>query len=130
MDRKVDGLGRVTIPKEVRNQVGLNDNDFVDLFVEDGAIILKPKKKTVLDERRITKYSIDQKRVEMLREKYKKGDRVKLLNMRTEYYLVPQGTLGTVDIVDDIGSVHVKWDNGVNVAVLDITGDAIEHVKS
>lgn len=128
MDRKVDGLGRVTIPKEVRKQVGLDDNDFVDLFVEDGKIVLKPKQKTVLDKRRITKYRLDNNKIKNLKETYHKGDRVRLLNMESEYYLVPRGTEGTVELVDDIGSVHVKWDNGLEVAVLDITGDAVEKI--
>jgi len=129
MDRKVDGLGRVTIPKEVRIQVGLDTkSDWVELSVDNGCIILKPKQKTVLDKRRITKYVLDNNKIMELKNKYKPGDRVKLLNMESEYYLVPEGTLGTVDMVDDIGSVHVKWDDGSEVAVLNITGDAIEKI--
>lgn len=128
MDRKVDGLGRVTIPKEVRNQVGIEDNDFVELYVKDGCIILEPKKKTILDKRRITKYKLDTKKIEALKETYKKGDRVRLLNMESDYYLIPRGAEGTVEMVDDIGSIHVKWDNGMEVAVLNVSGEAVEKI--
>lgn len=128
MDRKVDGLGRVTIPKEVRNQVGIEDNDFVELYVKDGCIILEPKKKTILDKRRITKYKLDTNKIEALKETYKKGDRVRLLNMESDYYLIPRGAEGTVEMVDDIGSIHVKWDNGMEVAVLNVSGEAVEKI--
>lgn len=39
--------------------------------------------------------------------------RVVLVNMENEPYTkLPQGTKGTVQFVDDIGTVHVRWDNG------------------
>ncbi|HHW45681.1 MAG TPA: AbrB/MazE/SpoVT family DNA-binding domain-containing protein [Clostridiales bacterium] len=42
MLRKVDELGRIVIPKELRRQYNVEDNkDFFEIFVEDDAIILK-----------------------------------------------------------------------------------------
>lgn len=129
MDRKVDGLGRVTIPKEVRNQLQIEDNSYVELSVEDGAIVLRPKERTILDWRRTTKFELDEKKINQLKEKYHKGDRVRLINMESEAYLVPRDTEGTVVGVDDLGSVHVNWDNGMCVAVLNLPGEAIEKIK-
>jgi len=54
--------------------------------------------------------------VENLRSKYKKGTRVQLEQM-DDVQAPPKGTNGTVLFVDDIGSVHVKWDNGSNLAL-------------
>ena len=45
------------------------------------------------------------------KEKYKRGDRVELVKM-DDIQAPPVGTQGTVRFVDDIGTVHVSWDNG------------------
>lgn len=40
--RRVDELGRVVIPRELRRTLDIKDNDPVEIFTgEDGAIILK-----------------------------------------------------------------------------------------
>ena len=51
-----------------------------------------------------------------LRSVYKKGARVQLEYM-DDVQAPPKGTKGTVLFVDDIGSVHVKWDNGSSLAL-------------
>ena len=52
------------------------------------------------------------KEVEALRKRYPKGTRVKLISLEDPYSRLPEGTKGTVDAVDDIGTIHVKFDNG------------------
>ena len=54
--------------------------------------------------------------VEMLRRQYPKGTRVELLDM-DDRQAPPIGTLGTVNGVDDIGSIMVRWDNGSSLSV-------------
>lgn len=49
--------------------------------------------------------------VSAIRETYPKGTRVELGWME-DIQAPPIGTKGTVLWVDDIGTVHVKWDNG------------------
>lgn len=39
--RKIDGLGRVTIPKSIRNANGWEEDTPMELFVEDGQVILQ-----------------------------------------------------------------------------------------
>ena len=39
--RRVDDLGRIVIPKEIRGRLHIHDGDPLELFVEDGNIILK-----------------------------------------------------------------------------------------
>ena len=56
--------------------------------------------------------------IERLKNKYKDGCRVMLDEMNDPYANVPSGTKGTVIAVDDIGSIHVKWDNGSSLAVV------------
>ena len=47
-----------------------------------------------------------------IKEQYPPGTRVRLTEMKDPYSPVPPGTLGTVDHVDSIGTLHMKWDNG------------------
>lgn len=39
--RKVDELGRVVIPIELRNQFGIVEKDPIEIYVDDNSIILK-----------------------------------------------------------------------------------------
>lgn len=60
---------------------------------------------------------IDRKAIEVLKREYKHGTRVKLEYMDDKWG-VPYGTFGTVDYVDDIGNIHMKWDNGSGLALI------------
>ncbi|MBQ3068869.1 MAG: AbrB/MazE/SpoVT family DNA-binding domain-containing protein [Clostridia bacterium] len=39
--RQIDSLGRVLIPKSLRNTLDLKDGDSLELFIEDNNIILR-----------------------------------------------------------------------------------------
>lgn len=56
--------------------------------------------------------------IRQLRNEYPKGTRVMLVDMKDPYVSIPSGTLGTVRCVDDIGTVHVTWDNGSGLGVV------------
>ena len=58
------------------------------------------------------------KEVEVLRKRYPKGARVELISLEDPYARIPEGTKGTVDAVDDIGTIHVRWDNGSRLGVV------------
>lgn len=48
MSRKVDELGRIVIPKEIRNKFDIKTNDRLDIYVENGVIsLLKDDKKCI-----------------------------------------------------------------------------------
>ncbi len=51
-------------------------------------------------------------RIEFYKEHYPAGTRVQLDKMGDDPRPVPAGTKGTVVAVDDIGTLHVKFDNG------------------
>ncbi|WP_304508955.1 AbrB/MazE/SpoVT family DNA-binding domain-containing protein [Anaerotignum sp.] len=40
--RKIDDLGRVCIPAEARNALGIKNGDPMEIFIENGTIIFKP----------------------------------------------------------------------------------------
>ena len=53
------------------------------------------------------------------KESYPPGTRVMLLSMEDPWAPVPSGTRGTVEVVDDIGQLHMKWDNGRSLALIE-----------
>lgn len=46
------------------------------------------------------------------KEAYPPGTRLVLLSMNDPHHPVESGTRGTVEYVDDAGTIHMKWDNG------------------
>lgn len=55
--------------------------------------------------------------VEMLRDRYPEGCRVELVCMNDPYTRLKPGDQGEVAFVDDIGTIHVRWDNGSSLGV-------------
>lgn len=66
--------------------------------------------------------------VELLKKRYPAGTRVRLLKME-DPNPVSVGMLGTVEGVDDIGSLIVQWDNGRQLHVLHGI-DEVEKINS
>ena len=46
-----------------------------------------------------------------IKQQYPKGTRIQLKSMEGERDM-PAGLKGTVAVVDDIGQIHMNWDNG------------------
>lgn len=55
--------------------------------------------------------------VKILRTAYPKGSRVELVQM-DDIQAPPLGTQGTVQGVDDIGTIMVDWDNGSHLGAV------------
>ncbi len=51
------------------------------------------------------------------KEAYPPGTRLELIDMNDPYAPVPSGTRGTVDFIDDMAQIHMKWDNGRTLAL-------------
>lgn len=60
---------------------------------------------------------ISERMLQHLKEQYPSGCRVELLRMDGEPDMYP-GLKGTVKNVDDIGTIHVSWDNGHSLGVV------------
>lgn len=54
----------------------------------------------------------------VIREQYPKGTRVELVSTTDPYTRLQPGTQGTVSSVDDIGTIHVNWDNGSGLGMI------------
>ena len=61
---------------------------------------------------------MDRKMVEFIKEQYPPGTRIRLNSMDDPYAPIVPGTEGEVDFVDDIGQIHMKWDNGRTLALV------------
>lgn len=57
-------------------------------------------------------------RVESIKKKYPKGTRIVCLRMDDPFHPVPPGTRGEVDHVDDLGTIHMTWENGSGLALI------------
>jgi hypothetical protein len=60
----------------------------------------------------------NRRRVEMMKERYPEGTRICLDSMQNDPRPIPPGTKGTVDFVDDMGTLHCKFDNGRSLGVI------------
>lgn len=58
------------------------------------------------------------------------GDRVRLVACTDPYTRLTPGELGTVTFTDDLGTVHVRWDNGSTLGLVPEVGDRWEVLPS
>lgn len=56
--------------------------------------------------------------VERLRTRYPKGSRVELVQMNDPYTNLLPGDKGTVEHVDDTGTIFCRWDRGSTLGVV------------
>jgi hypothetical protein len=56
--------------------------------------------------------------VEQLRKWYPQGTRVELIIMNDMYSKLKPGDKGTVDFVDDTGTIFCTWDSGSTLGVV------------
>ena len=56
--------------------------------------------------------------IQRIKNKYKQGMKIKLFKMY-DIQAVPSNTIGTVDFVDDIGTIHINWENGSSLGLIE-----------
>lgn len=61
--------------------------------------------------------NLSDKQIEAMKQKYPPGTRIELESMEDEFGM-PQGLKGTVEGVDDIGNIMMKWDNKRSLSLI------------
>jgi hypothetical protein len=56
--------------------------------------------------------------VERMKKMYPVGTRIELMQMQDPHAAIESGMQGTVEHVDDIGTLHMKWDNGRTLGII------------
>ena len=59
-----------------------------------------------------------ERQAKMLKESYPKGTRILLIQMGDDPRPIEPNTRGTVDVVDDIGTIHCTFDNGRHLGLV------------
>ena len=65
----------------------------------------------------------NERQLEALRERFPKGTIIRLNHMDDEIAPVPSGTIGEVQMVDDGGNIHMVWQNGRTLSLIDGVDD-------
>ena len=63
-------------------------------------------------------FQLSESNLKILRAVYQKGTRVELDSMEDPWSTLKPGDRGTVVDVDDIGTVHVAWDQGSSLGLV------------
>lgn len=66
----------------------------------------------------MNEYTRLESQAEKHREQYPPGTRLCLIRMNDPYAPVPSGTRGTVEYVDDMDNIHMRWDNNRSLAIV------------
>ena len=62
---------------------------------------------------------MDQNEVEKIRTAYPAGTRVELvIPMDDPFSKIPSGAQGSVEMVDDVGTIHMAWDCGSKLGLI------------
>ena len=69
----------------------------------------------------------DEKTVERIRADFPVGSKVMMVYSADPFAPIESGIEGTVSSVDDIGTIHVDWDNGRCLGVV-LSEDVIEKI--
>lgn len=65
----------------------------------------------------------NERQLQTLRERYPAGTRIRMNHMDDPYSPIQPGTIGSVDYIDDAGNVHMKWDNGRTLSLIEGVDD-------
>lgn len=55
--------------------------------------------------------------IERLKRKYLEGTRIELIHINDDYCKLKKGDKGTVEFVDDIGQIHVQFDDSIIIGL-------------
>lgn len=66
--------------------------------------------------------------IDKLKQRYPEGTRITLVYINDEYCKLSKGDKGTVVCVDDIGQIHVQFDDSIQIG-LNLEEDVFEVIE-
>lgn len=66
---------------------------------------------------------INQNELQKIKDKYPIGSRVQMNKDMDDIQSIKTGEMGTIDYIDDEGQIHVRWDNGSGLALIEGVDD-------
>ena len=61
----------------------------------------------------------NENQLKSLRERYPAGTIIRLIHMADTIAPIPPDTIGEVQYIDDAGNIHMKWNNGRSLALIE-----------
>lgn len=61
---------------------------------------------------------MNREQIDMLKDRWPEGARVTLISTTDPYTTLKAGSLGTVSMVDDAGTVHIDWADGSRLGMI------------
>ena len=61
----------------------------------------------------------NERQLQALRERYPAGTKIRLNHMDDPYAPIPDGTIGEAQYVDDAGNIHMVWENGRTLSLIE-----------
>ena len=61
---------------------------------------------------------MNKEQIQRIKEAYPKGTRLVCTGMNDPFAPIDYGTKGTVRCVDDMGTIHMQWDNGRTLGLI------------
>ena len=65
----------------------------------------------------------NERQLQALRERYPAGTIIRLNHMDDPYAPIPDGTVGEVQYIDDAGNIHMIWQNGRTLSLIEGVDD-------
>ena len=65
----------------------------------------------------------NERQLKALRERYPAGTNIRLNHMDDPYAPIPDGTVGEVQYIDDGGNIHMIWQNGRTLSLIEGVDD-------
>lgn len=56
--------------------------------------------------------------VDQIKKTFNPGSKIMLIEMDDKYVKLQRGDKGTIIAVDDVGTIHVRWDNGLTLGLI------------
>lgn len=113
--KEIKSLCEVLYIEEFENKLKVKSlfgriNEITDLKGLEEIILTLQKQSVIKD--------LSDEEVIKIKEKYITGTKIELIKMY-DLQELQTGTKGTVNFVDDMGTIHMKWENGSTLGLID-----------